>query len=142
LKGTVHERILASQPIDMNAARVTGRGIHWDSSEKPNPHARRWEAFPSHLIRPMPTTAATFEDLTGRRVGRFTVVGYLGKLNRKKKAVWLCRCTCGAFESRGAAAITNVDRNPNDSCMSCRYLERVKAGQGNSPFAERQAPPR
>lgn len=42
--------------------------------------------------------AHNFQDLTGRRFGRLTVAGFLGRGGTDKNAptLWACRCDCGA----------------------------------------------
>lgn len=125
------DRILTSQPVNRLAARQLSRGIEWQPDHKGNPHARTWD-IPPPVQKRLPE-GGTFKDQTGKQFGRLTVIGYLGKLNAKKKAVWLVRCACGFYETRGSRAIDAAD--PNAACEKCRYLERVKRGQGNSPFA-------
>lgn len=120
-----YDRLLASAPIDRLAALQTSKGVHWEPRVHLNPHGRRYDAPPP--FAPHPVGIATFEDLSGRRCGRFTVAGYLGKLNPKKKALWLCRCACGNYETRDAKAIKAA--NPEDACEHCRYLERMKRGE-------------
>lgn len=126
---TTFDRVLASRPVNKRAAIVTSKGVDWQPNVNFNPHGRRWDAPPNELLQRPPG-----EDLAGRTLGRFTVIGYLGKLNPKKKAVWLCKCACGNYETRGRRAILAA-ASPKDACEHCRYLERVKDGRGNSPLA-------
>lgn len=43
-----------------------------------------------HDMRPGPNT----KDISGQRFGRWTVVRYAGKSDRRK-TMWMCRCECG-----------------------------------------------
>lgn len=123
------DHIATGKPVNKLAAQQLGRGIEWKPNRKDSEGARRWDTPPR--LQPHPD-AKNFVDLTGRRTGRMTVVGYLGKLNPKKKAVWLCRCDCGIFESRSARAILGASEW--GKCQDCMYLEKVKRGFGNSPL--------
>lgn len=138
---TLFERLATSSPVDALAGRQLSRGVEWAPAHRGNPNNWHWDAPPNHLLRPLPRQGhrETFVDLTSRRVGRLTVVGFLGKPNRKTKARWLVRCDCGDYEARSARAITNP-LNPNDSCEKCAYFERVKRGRGNSPLAPAPSP--
>lgn len=128
---TQFDRILTSQPVNKQAAMVAGgQGTIWQSNFRGNPHARKWDAPPPCVPIPAGRLTETFEDLTGLKIGRMTIIGYLGKLNPKKKALWLARCVCGTYESRGAKAIKNAMPNA-DLCEDCRYLERVKRGDSD-----------
>lgn len=129
-KTTPYDKLATSRPINKLAAMQLSSGTHWQPNVKLNPHGRRWETPPT--TKRLNGRAKTFVDLTGLVVGRFTVVGCLGKLNPKKKAVWLVRCACGNNETRGARYL-KTGGNPNDMCEHCRYLERVKKGEGNTP---------
>ena len=58
-----------------------------------------------------------FVDLSGRKVGRLTVLG----LHAKLPGAWVVRCSCGDFETRKAKAISNPE-NFGDRCSKCRQL--------------------
>lgn len=124
-------KILTSSPVNRQAALVAdGGGETWKPNYKGNPHARKWDAPPACV--PIPTEPAalrTFQDFTGHKIGRLTVVGFLGKVNPKTKALWLVKCACGTYETRGSKALKGgmIGR---DYCEDCRYLERVKRGDG------------
>lgn len=125
----MNDRIISARPVNATAARVTSRGIHWDSQRKAG-DCPEWDAPPpvydtkkiAALLR-IPGTS--FVDLTGKQFGRFSVVGFLGSPNPKKGGRWLVRCTCGQYEQRTVKAITNPG-NANDMCHACRYLEHLK----------------
>ena len=56
------------------------------------------------------------KDLTGKRFGRLTVIGYAGR--HKRQTYWRCRCECG-FVDRYQAS--NLQRGATTKCKHCRY---------------------
>ena len=57
-----------------------------------------------------------FTDFTGRRFGRFIVLG----MSKDFKG-WVVRCDCGRYSTRRSAAIKN-EHNKQDRCEHCRHL--------------------
>jgi hypothetical protein len=112
------------KPVDRVAARVMRGGVHW--TPKINAAANQ-----KHFDVPQPTKERPpqVEDMTGRRFGRFVVVGFRKKANPKGGgATWLVRCACGQFEERKAAAIRNR-ANEHDCCIQCRKLQQLKRNE-------------
>lgn len=58
-------------------------------------------------------------DLTGFQVGRLVVL-HFSHVNRKRQAVWLCRCRCGHVKEIIGVNLTG--KTPTISC-SCRRRE-------------------
>lgn len=110
------DAVLASVPNGATAGRVTSKGTHY-TPEIDFRTLNHWDAPPP--TKPLPDVLKD-RSLIGRRVGRLTVVGYLGKFNPKKKALWLVRCVCGDYESRHSAAI--VHPSGGESCRVCSDL--------------------
>lgn len=112
----VHARV----PVDRVAVRVTGGGVHFypnkkiQTADSPVPIAIR-EINRSERANP------EFVDLTGSRIGRFTVIGaakyVLGR--------WVVRCDCGTYSLRSSRAIKNA-ANSQDRCEQCRHLAALK----------------
>lgn len=50
--------------------------------------------MPESIVLP---TRHRFKNLTGRQFGRLTAVEYVG-MNRKRGAIWRCRCICGTIK--------------------------------------------
>ena len=119
------DRIFSSNPVNATAGFVVAKGIHWDP-EINFGNLQHWDAPPQTL--PMPD-AGSFVDLSGKKFGRFTVIGYLGKPNKKKKAKWLVRCSCGDYEARTSVAINNP-ANAGDMCKPCLHLAYIKRRDG------------
>jgi len=66
------------------------------------------------VIVPIPATAR-FNVLTGRRFGRWTVLGWSGRRHRSY-IVWVCRCDCGR---EADVHSTNLLKGHSQSC-GCR----------------------
>jgi hypothetical protein len=116
---TNYDRIAASVPANRTAGEVTGKGEHWEPTKKIDvPH---WDTPP--VVLDPPKTL----NLIGSKFGRFTVVGYLGKMTAGKGAspMWLARCACGDYEGRSARAVRNP-ANGEDCCGKCRALIHLK----------------
>lgn len=111
--------VLHTQPINKNAARVTKGGEHFEPRKKiktlhtsaPPPMER---GIPKHV-------GPTFQNLTGWKRGRLTVIGLL----KDSLKVWVCRCDCGRYTARRAKAIKN-ENNTQDRCDECRHLAFLK----------------
>jgi hypothetical protein len=83
--------------------------------------------------RPFPGTVEN--DLTGRTVGRLTVIGYyvVRGSGTGAKGRWVVRCSCGRYEVRSARVI----KSPHDEDMSrgyCYECDRtVQTRKGKRP---------
>ncbi len=62
-----------------------------------------------------------FQDLTGDKFGRLRVMAYIGT-NEKRKAFWLCKCSCGKYSVHMG---TNLKLGKVISC-GCYNLECIK----------------
>ncbi|ECC4541287.1 hypothetical protein C2920_21680 [Salmonella enterica] len=105
-------------PINKMAAIVTGKGFEY----QPNCQINCDEYVGPPETVPVKDLAlnSSFVDLTGRKKGRFTVIG----LMKEKKGRWLVRCVCGTYTTRSAKSIKGADRNPNahlDACRRCMH---------------------
>lgn len=59
------------------------------------------------------------DNLTGYIFGKFTVIGFAGKL-RKRQEVWICRCECGNYETRTRDYIHD---HAYDCCHPCNHKQ-------------------
>lgn len=123
----IHARV----PVDRLAARVVGGGV----SFVPNKRVLNNDSEMPIATRPFSRVelkAEGFADLSGRRVGRFTVLGIARDFNRQ----WVVRCDCGRYSTRTAKAIKNP-ANSVDRCEHCRHLafilrdDRMRQARGN-----------
>lgn len=67
---------------------------------------------------PWPSTSLGQDNLTGRRVGKLTVVGLSPIGTGGGGARWVVQCTCGAYEHRNTRFI-RTGRAAGAACMKC-----------------------
>lgn len=65
-------------------------------------------------------------DLTGRKLGKLTVLCRVGFTEPRLRVCWWCDCECGGGIVLGT---TTLLRSPNPMCRSCDKPRRVKARQ-------------
>ena len=121
-RGDVFERVLTSLPVNRAAARVTGRGVHYDPIKK---------VTQTQYYAPPPTfrTPSHVRDLTGVSFGRHRVIGFLETSGgRAAGPKWLVRCACGTYEERRSKSIRNP-QNTSDCCQQCRHLLHLKCDE-------------
>lgn len=75
--------------------------------------------------RPFFLMARKFEDLAGRRFGRWLVVEYAG-VNRLGRHTWVCRCDCGT--TKGSVDSSNLLSGGSKSC-GCMQREASAGAQ-------------
>lgn len=102
-------------PVDRKAAAMFLKGVQ---CKAPKIACDHWETCPPIRHPRWVKDAVTGEDLTGRRVGRFQVIG----MYRLRAGRWVVRCDCGDFEIRTAKAIKNP-ANSGDKCVVCRKID-------------------
>lgn len=138
------DKIITSAPLNSTAARVTGKGVHYDPTRKP----LTLQAAPDTRARenPIPCAkellsapAAILKSLQAQRWGRWTVIGYALQQPEGKnaKASWVVRCTCGRYETRSTKAIRRAVTS-GDRCWECAHVEQVKrtyAMHGSKPLS-------
>lgn len=114
-------------PINRQAAKVFDKGEQVE--------VKKSETY-LHSRDPIPVVTDkvilnTFtKDLTGKKRGRFTVIGKA----RDIKGRWVVRCSCGNYEVRKAATLTREYLQEDTSrCLECRI------GFERRPESERKA---
>lgn len=124
MKTTNFDAVLACSPLNATAGAVTSRGAEWAPELKM--HEGR-----VHSKDPLPTMPFSAkkicpqDDLTGRKFGRFTVIGFSAVQNPKKNGTWVVRCACGSYEIRRGKGIKAAN-DPDDCCVECMHLKIVK----------------
>lgn len=82
-------------------------------------------------MAPLPTTqfiGPRHHDLTGRKVGRFTVVGCAvwrpknWKTNTNNTR-WVVRCSCGRYEMLTTKAVKKA--HESNMCVECRRFKKL-----------------
>jgi hypothetical protein len=85
---------------------------------------------------PLPTTAFTGRpehDLTGRKCGRFTVMGCAvyrapGRVNTVR---WVVKCTCGNYQIMTSKAVKRNKDNPEMACLACQQTRHLRFRHNN-----------
>lgn len=107
-------------PINKTAALVVGRGEHFepyvDNSTRVHSDVplRLKHANKAALENP------SYQDLTGLRKGRVTVMGLSADVPKR----WVVRCACGSYELRTARKLKR--ENDEDMCAFCNEVESIK----------------
>lgn len=124
---SMFERIAASKAVDKIAAKVAGRGTHWEPVRR---GLTQWQDTPLPVLT-LPGVASGRGRMLkpGEKFGRLTVVGYGGK--RTEAATYVVRCLCGLYGYRSASSM----RSPKGRlmCNPCDYLEELKTGKVPAP---------
>lgn len=118
------ERVASGTPVNKTAAMVTGKGTSFEP-EMDLSSVTRWDHRPHTYAVPKGTP-----DMTGKRQGRLTVVGYHGssKNNRSSPSRWVVRCVCGMYEIRAGKSLRNAN-NSDDRCYDCRKLQSMQRNE-------------
>lgn len=130
------DAVLASTPLNGTAGRVTSKGVHFEPRTA-IPNEVTWDA-PPPLARITPTMSrnASFVDLTGRSVGRLTVLGLTTDGHKEARGgVWACRCVCGKYVGRRAKSLKATE---DHMCNDCRLTATLRKA-GSSEHARRRA---
>jgi hypothetical protein len=100
---TAFDRLVGRAPANAQAARVTGRGENWVPETPMPPGFQHWKAQPR-------MRAPIFPDMTGKKFGRFTVLGVLDDDGHTKNrgTRWVVKCGCGDFEAKSTKAIRSM----------------------------------
>lgn len=114
------DRIITSVSMNATAARVTGKGEHWEPRKAQL--LTDGEVFSENVLPCLPMPPET-PISAGQRFGRLVVKGYAGK--GPNGAKYVVRCDCGNWCHRKMKGL----RTPrNQMCPVCNYAEEVKAG--------------
>ena len=107
-----YDDIIRSEPIDRLSRRVISKGIDYSYNKVGNLF---FEFCPPTKKFPGPKE----HDLTGKRFGRFVVIGY----THYSSGRWVVRCDCGTYEIRRSIGLKNLNRA---LCCKCQQIERIK----------------
>ncbi|MHB9879117.1 hypothetical protein ACSMXM_05585 [Pacificimonas sp. ICDLI1SI03] len=119
---SVFDRLATSSPINRTAGVVTSASSVNFKQEVKCECRDHWKAPPKTKALPK---SESFVDLTGKKVGRFTVVGFLGKKTPNAAySRWLVRCTCGDYEALSSRAIKR-GVNPDECCELCNQIKQM-----------------
>ena len=112
------DKLFASRPVNKQTALANSGGYTY----KPNMQkgVKTTQTCPPIL----PLSPKIKEDLTGKKCGRITVVGYGGRDKRQNVAKWVIRCVCGNYEFRRSQKI-NLNLS-YDRCQECWAIARLR----------------
>lgn len=86
-----------------------------------------WSESPFPTIKPLPDELfknESFLDFTNKKIGYFTVIGYLDKryyiFKSKGSSRWVCRCKCGIYEIKRTEALKCVKKLSSCMCHKCK----------------------
>lgn len=111
-------------PVNAQSAKsLSGGGLSWEA--KLSRSGVFFEVCPPlREIGSVLFNNPAFQDLTGRRAGRFTVQG-LAADNQAGGARWAVRCDCGGYSVRRTKSL--LQTNPRDlSCPKCDYVAHLR----------------
>lgn len=111
------------QPVNKTAALVTSKGTHYEMKVKSQ--VQEYVGPPAMIPRHKLPSALSFIDLTGRKKGRFTVIG----MAVEGRGKWVVRCVCGTYTTRSSRSIKSAETNPSahlDACRECMNLAYLK----------------
>lgn len=121
----VWDRILSSTPLNREAATVTSGG--WENGLR-KAKADTYERDGPHPTK-KPPNDPSFEDRTGQRFGKFTVLGLVAddpasaNARVKSGSLWSVKCDCGTYTARRSKALRKYKgRAPFGPC--CVHCER------------------
>lgn len=117
------EKIYSSTPINRTAKNVISKGIHYESGKLSKKH---WDS-PKEIKDTSKINNINFEDLTGKKFGKFIV---FGKLKKRKSSIspapWLLKCNCGKYVGKYAYFIKKNLENEFACCDECQDLILLK----------------
>ena len=119
-----YERVVASEPINRQAASVMQSGYQYTAPGEGVEWFRDCPALRTvtQAMRYVPS----FCDYTGYKVGRYTVIG-VGI--PKARANWVARCSCGRFAYITARTIRNAKDHPDCCCAVCSDVWKMREGR-------------
>jgi hypothetical protein len=123
---TNFDKLFASSPVNLTAAKVVSKGINWKPDRK---IVYDWMVRSETVLAVVKFSGPMDQDLTGERFGRFVVRGKSADIKTNSKgAAWVCRCDCGASEIRRTSSLKRM-AIARSMCSHCDYLEQMKLGR-------------
>lgn len=116
LTSNIWDRLGTLTPTrDAAVATSGGETYEW----RPPANASHWDTPPQ--CEPLPKEVT---DLAGIRFGQMRVVRYFAG-SKKNGSRWLCRCDCGAYETRFSKSI-KAPKTSEDKCAKCSHLRHLR----------------
>jgi hypothetical protein len=118
----VYDLLSSLRPVDGNAYRVTGPGVHW---EPINTVYQETDVHSDCPLALFPLPSKVREDLAALVVDRIMVIGYCG--SGGKGARWVCRCARGTYVHQKTKFLCSENAKLRAMCNECIHLEDLKA---------------
>lgn len=129
-------KIISSVPLNSTAARVIGKGVHYEPQMRP--HATEALIGMPAILRPVKN---------GKRLGHWTILGLAADSpeasSRKPEALFVVKCSCGRYGLRRMKSLVRA-RKRKEGCPECKHLQTVRAlyrKQGSKPLSAFVASP-
>ncbi|TCV66298.1 hypothetical protein [Neorhizobium sp. S3-V5DH] len=121
-------------PFDKTASMVTGKGEHFEWSPSNLQKVHSTDPIRTRAPNRDELQKPSFTDLTGKKIGRFTVLGIAADVVTTNGQNWVVRCVCGAYETRKSRFIKKcvAGDNPGEQepmCDACGYTRRLQMGR-------------
>ena len=84
-------------------------------------------------------TGPAIYDLTGKKFGRLTVIGFKLGPTPNQKGGWVVRCDCGLFQIRRSKCLRTPSGDGSWMCDQCDYVHEL--GRGRKPPSSRRTSP-
>jgi hypothetical protein len=119
-------------PSDKVAARVAGRGEHFEFTPPEN-HTHSDLPIATRAPTPRELSDPFFTNWTGTAIGRFLVTGIMAESPEDHKR-WVVRCVCGCYEIRKSKFIKKSVDKPSllhtPMCGWCAKTRDLQRGIG------------
>lgn len=117
--------LFTGKAVNRTAKNVLSHGVSYHTrinpqifhSEKPN-------------FKTVDFTGPCKLNLTGKKIGRLIIVGYVGKSRGKsnRPGRWLVKCLCGKYEIRTTTSLNS--EHDDKMCAECLYTEKIRRNFG------------
>lgn len=124
------DAVLASAPLNATAGAVTSKGYEYKPAVVVT--ETRWDGPPSmvrHVVDDL------HPDLTGRVVGRLTVIGKLA-WRPNGDTMWVCRCACGIYVGRRSKSLKAGKGGQCNECNHTAHLRWLSSNNRSREHAE------
>lgn len=143
------DKVVSSVPVNKQSSIVTSKGVERIKRPKTRRGQQIFDVCPDIFDFRGPDS----DNLTGKRFGYFTVVGFRPRQEKmkllksggailtknNKPGMWVVRCDCGYYEVRSKKALTRPSKFENLMCTECQYVEWVKNGKVKNGKMEGEA---
>ena len=106
------------QPVNKMAAMSYSKGVTFE------PRFKSAKVFDIHP-ETYPFLGHKKDNLTGTKYSKLTIIGYLGKSNKKRGCLWLAKCVCGKYTVCRTKAIKKPGKENVYQCDVCNQTSAM-----------------